>query len=136
MDDLYAAIGFELERKNVDTLTLSDLKKMYKTLGYPVNANRAVMSGIVHRKIPHDLFVFQKIVRSWCMAPNKSQSKAVKTAFRCGRLAEPLIEGSIQQFVSHHSNATLAIVVIMNVGLLRSHGTPIAALSRLMGLQF
>ena len=63
------------------------------------------------------------------MVPIKSKSKAVKTAFRFGRLAEPFIEGSIQQSVYHHSNTTLSIVDIMNVGLLRSHDTPIAAVS-------
>ena len=129
VQDLYDAIGFQVERRNVDSMTSNKLKKAYKALGYPGNTTLEAMHDMVYRTLPHDSLVFERIVRSWCMASIKSKSKAVRTAFRCGRLAETQIEGSIAHFIFHHSNETVAITNIMNVGLLRSHSTLIAAVS-------
>ena len=87
------------------------------------------MHDVVGRQIPHDSLVLHKIIRLWCMAPIKKKAESQREAFRCGRLAEPQIEGSIPHFIIQHSNNTISIVSIAGVGLMRYSHALIASVS-------
>ena len=88
-------------------------------IGIFYDCKSQTMHDVVGRKIPHDTLVLQKIICPWCMDPIKKKAKSQREAFRCGRLAEYQIEGSIPHFIIQHSNDTISIVSIAGVVLMR-----------------
>ena len=130
VEDLFNAIGLKTQGKDVTKMTSAGINNAYKeTLGYPTTASLETMRYVVGIQIPHDSLVFNKIIRSWCMALIKKKVKSQREAFICVILAEPQIKGSIPHLILQNSNNTAVIARIVGIGFLRSSCALIAAVS-------
>ena len=96
----YNVIGVPLVRPSevVVAKKLKKDKKNYASLGYTDVIRDDELDSIIMNQKPHDKLVFQKIVRSWCMAPIKTKGHNFIDSFAQGKMAEPKINKAISYF--------------------------------------
>jgi hypothetical protein len=106
-----------------------DMKKALIALGYTGKESKEVAKKILQNQYPSNKLVFEKIIKSWFMAPIKTKSKAVLEVFHVGHLAEDNINNSMAPFIKHHSKGLLEITKHFGTGLLQSKECTAAAVS-------
>jgi hypothetical protein len=71
----FKEIGITLKRPSDEDLKkISPIKrkKRYVALGYSGNATNAAINEALKLEYPHDSLVYERLVKSWCMAPIKT----------------------------------------------------------------
>lgn len=64
------------------------------------------MAHMVAKRDCHESIVFQKSIRSSCVAPIKSKGKSTKDSVRNRKLAEPLIASAVRQWINNVPSIT------------------------------
>lgn len=117
----FKEIGIVLKRPSEEDLKKVGIvkrKKRFVALGYTCNATNSVINEALKLHYPHDSLVYEKLVKSWCMAPIKTRAKATKDSFAQGKAAEPLINGSIEAFFKTRTDE-IVLQDLWNTGLFR-----------------